>query len=102
MVARARSPLGPFEKLSRSTGSEHSAILLGNDKWRAPGHNAVVRDAQGTDWLVYHAADANQLTAKDGLIRRPMLMDRLVYENGWPAVSGGSPSVAQQHGPMVE
>ncbi|HWP44891.1 MAG TPA: glycoside hydrolase family 43 protein, partial [Blastocatellia bacterium] len=55
MVARSHSPLGPFETLAEATGRSDSVILKRNETWLAPGHNSVVTDAEGQDWIVYHA-----------------------------------------------
>lgn len=96
MVARADSPTGPFETLGDAEGTNRSTILTANDTWRAPGHNSVVRDAEGTDWIVYHAINRDQPTRSTGTgarwDRRVMLMDRVVYEDGWPRIDGATPS----------
>jgi arabinan endo-1,5-alpha-L-arabinosidase len=96
MVARAESPTGPFETLGDARGTNRSTILTANDTWKAPGHNSVVRDAEGTDWLVYHAINRDQPTRPTGTgtrwDRRVMLTDRIVYDNGWPRIEDASPS----------
>jgi arabinan endo-1,5-alpha-L-arabinosidase len=102
MVARATSPTGPFEKRADALNLPDSTILRANARFKGPGHNAVIRDARGVDWLAYHAADANRLTGNGGGIRRPMLLDRLDYVNGWPAIAGAAPSTAEQTGPSVD
>ena len=101
MVARARDPLGPFERLGQANGTGNSAILELKGPWYATGHNSVVTDAAGQDWIFYHAI--NRATpsldiaiANDRGDRRVMLMDRLVYQDGWPRVAGDGPST----GPM--
>jgi arabinan endo-1,5-alpha-L-arabinosidase len=89
MVARSRSATGPFETLARATGARTSAILERSGRWNAPGHNSVVTDAHGDDWIVYHAVDVRRPRAKptdDVNTRRVMLIDRLVYVDGWPRV----------------
>jgi arabinan endo-1,5-alpha-L-arabinosidase len=106
MVARSKSATGPFETLSRATGKSNSAILERNERWIAPGHNSVIRDAAGQDWIFYHAIDSNNRFLKNDIagdrdVRRIMLMDRLVYRNGWPMIENGSPSTAHQPGPKV-
>ncbi len=96
MVARAESPTGPFETLGEARGTDRSTILTANDTWTAPGHNSVVRDENGTDWMMYHAVNRDQPTRATGTDirgdRRVLLMDRLTYDNGWPRVDGGEPS----------
>ena len=101
MVARSRSATGPFETLAQATGERSSVILERSGVWVAPGHNSVIRDAAGDDWLVYHAVDARRPRSKpsdDINTRRVMLMDRLVYRDGWPRVDGG-PSTGPRPAP---
>lgn len=91
LVARARHATGPFETLAQATGRPDSAILTANAHWRAPGHNCVVTDRTGHDLLAYHAIDPRQPTFdaindEQGYSRRVLLLDRLIYENGWPRV----------------
>jgi arabinan endo-1,5-alpha-L-arabinosidase len=106
MVARSKSATGPFETLARATRKKTSAILELNKRWIAPGHNSVIRDARGQDWIFYHAIDAKNRLLKNDItgdrdVRRIMLMDRLVYRRGWPVVERGSPSTVRQAGPKV-
>jgi arabinan endo-1,5-alpha-L-arabinosidase len=106
MVARSKSATGPFETLAGATGKSNSAILERNERWIAPGHNSVVRDANGDDWIFYHAIDAKNRFLKNDIsgdrdVRRIMLMDRLVYRNGWPTIENGSPSTTRKTRPKV-
>ena len=57
MVARSRVATGPFATLAEATGAASSVILAADARWNAPGHNAVIQTADGTDWVVYHAAE---------------------------------------------
>jgi arabinan endo-1,5-alpha-L-arabinosidase len=101
MVARSRHPEGPFEKLSDATGAPDSTIVRANAQWQAPGHNSIITDASGKDWIVYHAIDARKPRNPDGSVRRPMLMDRLVYRNGWPDLETEGPSSGPRPGPVL-
>jgi arabinan endo-1,5-alpha-L-arabinosidase len=104
MVARSRSATGPFETLAAVTGAPNSVILEANKAWIAPGHNAVITDARGDDWMVYHAVDARRvrLKASDDLnTRRIMLIDRIKWVGGWPRIVGGSPSSGPRSAPRI-
>ena len=102
MVARASSPTGPFQKLADATGGASSVILQGNASWLAPGHNAIITDATGTDWIVYHAIDPSKMLIPGTQnVRRPLLIDRLVWTNGWPGVEAGAPSRTDKPKPVV-
>lgn len=94
MVARSRSATGPFA-LRDDADAPGGVILAERGRWVAPGHNAVVTDDHGRDWLVYHAVDGHRPKTEptDEInSRRVMLMDRLVWRNGWPNVAAGGPS----------
>lgn len=96
MTARA-----PFEKLAAARDELSSVILQLDERWDAPGHNPVIRDEAGYDWMVYHAIDTRQRyldtgNAEDQAVRRPMLIDRVQYRDGWPQVGDGISST----GPM--
>lgn len=87
MVARSRSALGPFEDLPQP-------VLQRNETWLAPGHCAIVQDEAGSDWMLYHAIDP----ARAGNARL-MLLDRIDYADGWPAV--GTASISPQPAPRA-
>ncbi len=106
MVARSTDPTGPFETLARATNVRHSAMLEANDRWGVPGHNSVITDAAGQDWIVYHAVDRHRddlrtLADQPRHVPRVMCIDRLHYRDGWPYVEGGSPSTTPQPAPVV-
>ena len=84
MVARSRSATGPFEL-------QPGALLAKDAKWIGPGHNAVIDDAYGESWIVYHAVDSARPRTKptdEVNTRRVMLIDHLAWTNEWPRVKG--------------
>ena len=101
MVARSREATGPFETLEQATGKAHSVILEKRGYWIAPGHNSIVTDRSGHDWIVYHAVDARRPREKatdDVNTRRVMLIDRIDWVDDWPVIDG--PSAALQAAPL--
>ena len=103
LVARGSSALGPFTRRDAAHGGP--VLLESSARWLAPGHNAVATDARGQDWIVYHAIDTQHPTqpcpapagatcGPDGELpsRRPLLIDRLGWEDGWPQLEGRSAS----------
>jgi arabinan endo-1,5-alpha-L-arabinosidase len=101
MVARSRRATGPFQTLEQATGKLHSIILEKRGDWIAPGHNSVVTDGVGQDWIVYHAVDARHPREKatDEInTRRVMLIDRIRWIGGWPVID--SPSETPQAAPV--
>lgn len=91
LVARARHATGPYQTLAQATGTD-GTILVENARWQAPGHNSLITDDHGQDWLLYHAIDRQQPTFdaindEQGYSRRVMLLSKVDYnEEGWPVV----------------
>jgi len=100
MVARSRSATGPFEVRPRPL----YLVVEGNAAWVAPGHNSVIQDSAGRDWMLYHGVDRRQPRSRptdEVNSRRVMLLDRLVWRNGWPEVAGKGPSSGTQAAPVT-
>jgi arabinan endo-1,5-alpha-L-arabinosidase len=99
MVARSKSPEGPFVKLGDTKTNKSSTILSKNNHWLAPGHNSIITDDRGEDWIVYHAMPRDGATNSPG---RVMLIDRLRYMNGWPFIDNSSPSTKSLPVPFIK
>ena len=104
VVGRSESLLGPYVDASgqdlRSGGG--TPVLERNDTWVGPGHNAIVQDDAGTDWIVYHAIPKDDPRLGNGVNRRPALLDCITWVDGWPVVNEGEgPSTAPQPAPTV-
>ncbi|MCP8967959.1 family 43 glycosylhydrolase [Ectobacillus ponti] len=67
-----------------------------------PGHNAIVTDAAGKDWILYHAIDADDPRLLNGATRRPLLIDAITWEKGWPTVKGKEPGNGPAPAPAVK
>ena len=88
----------------RLPGRRHLVVTQNGNRWVGAGHNAVLTDHAGRDFLVYHAIDRNKpwLNEPFGINRRPMLIDRLDWVDGWPRVrAGAGPSDSPQPGPVT-
>ncbi|WP_420370411.1 family 43 glycosylhydrolase [Curtobacterium sp. L1-20] len=109
-VARSRSPLGPFTDQDgvaiTSTRVGGTPVLAQNgDRWVGTGHNTVVTDLAGQDWIVYHAVDRHDpyYAGQSTYTKRPVLIDPLDWVRGWPVVRGGAgPSDTVQPGPVAQ
>jgi arabinan endo-1,5-alpha-L-arabinosidase len=102
MVARGPSPVGPFEVLR--SGAAARPVLQGLGRWQNPGHNAVITDAAGAEWMLYHAISSTNpylIPGRTDISRRPMLIDRITYDAaGWPVVgTAGVPTSTPQPRP---
>lgn len=94
LAGRSQSLTGPFldrkgDDLNKGGGA---LILAGSQEWAGPGHNTVVTDDAGSDWIVYHAIPRADLKLPSGAQRREGMIDRIVWANGWPEVGDGSPN----------
>lgn len=88
MVARSRSATGPFELHPARSG----VVLEAAPGWIAPGHNAIIEGEDGETFILYHAVDADRpRTAPEDDVnsRRIMLVDRVVWRDGWPVIGDG-------------
>ena len=104
LVGRSENLLGPYVDASgrdlRSGGG--TLVLERNDTWVGPGHNAIIQDDAGADWIVYHAIPKDDPRLANGVNRRPALLDRIAWVDGWPVVNEGEgPSTAPQPAPTV-
>jgi arabinan endo-1,5-alpha-L-arabinosidase len=94
-VARARSPLGPFEKRPQP-------ILVTSASWIGPGHGSLVR-VGADDWYVYHAWQPGRVDPawNDTRYPRMMLIDRIDWRDGWPLIHDGKPSSGPTPAPIT-
>jgi arabinan endo-1,5-alpha-L-arabinosidase len=100
-VGRSKSITGPYvdkdgKDLILGGGT---MILMGNfpnDKgsklYAGPGHNTIIKDDKGKDWMVYHAVDKDNPLLPNGATRRPLMIDPIKWKNGWPTIDGLIPS----------
>lgn len=103
-VGRSEELLGPYlDDLGRNLRSGGGRLVLyRNDAWVGPGHNAIATDDEGQDWIVYHAIDPGNDRLGGGATRRPVLLDRIEWVDGWPVVNSGSgPGVGPQPAPSI-
>ncbi len=95
-VGRALTPLGPFldkdgVALTNFAPGGNVSIAANGNRWVGPGGNVVFTDDAGQDYMLYHAIDANApyFDGFPGATRRPALIDRLEWVDGWPEVRAG-------------
>ncbi|MDQ2751177.1 MAG: family 43 glycosylhydrolase [Actinomycetota bacterium] len=109
-AARSRSPLGPFldrdgrSILDSRVGGTPMLTQNGN-RWVGTGHNTVVTDYSGQQWIVYHAVDRFDpyYAGHVGYTKRPGLIDPLDWKQGWPVVRGDlGPSDQELPGPAAQ
>lgn len=103
-VGRSDKLNGPYlDKDGKALTNWGSGSLLieRNDRFAGPGHNAqVVTDDNGNTWFLYHAIDRGTPYVSSGANRRSLMLDRLYWENGWPVIKNGTPSITEQDAPV--
>ena len=106
-AGRSNNLLGPYvdrdgvSMLDSRVGGTPALVMNGN-RFVGPGHNAVLTDAAGQDWVVYHAVDVNKPFFANGWTRRPAMLDAIDWIDGWPRVRNqAGPSDTSQPAPMV-
>lgn len=97
VVGRSESLMGPYvDRAGRDMLGNHHELVVGNGNgFVAPGHNAeLVTDDRGQDWMLYH-------TRLEVNGPRFLILDRIVWNDGWPEVQGYMPA-AEAAAPCFE
>jgi len=96
-VARSRSPLGPFtasnwQPILRTAPGRTRVLSHNGNTWVGTGHHGLTTDLAGQDWLHFNGIERDNpyLNGDRGGARRPLLLDRLDWIDGWPTVRGGA------------
>lgn len=109
-AGRSKNPTGPFVDragvplLAGRVGGTPVISQNGN-RWVGTGHNTVFQDLKGTWWTAYHAVDVNDPYFKgtNDFTKRPVLLDRLSWIDGWPVLRAGlGPSNEQISAPAAQ
>ncbi|GAA1847482.1 family 43 glycosylhydrolase [Microlunatus capsulatus] len=108
-TGRSRSPMGPFvdeDGISLTASRAGGTILVtqNGNRWIGAGHHALATDHAGRDFLVYHALDRDDAWLEEpfGITKRPMLLDRVDWVDGWPRTrAGAGPSDTPQPAPVT-
>lgn len=68
-----------------------------------PGHNAeIITDDEGQDWFLYHAIKKAQPFLESGATKRPLMLDPIIWDNGWPKIRDNQPGIKAQPGPVFK
>jgi arabinan endo-1,5-alpha-L-arabinosidase len=97
-AGRSKSPTGPFVDkegvpLSTARVGGTQVLAMNGNRWVGPGHNTVLTDFSGQDWILYHAIDKDNpyfaVANGVGPTKRHLMMDALDWIDGWPTARGG-------------
>ncbi len=82
VVARAKSPAGPWEN---SPQNPLLRTASRSERWWSQGHGTLIEAADGSWWVMYHAFENNFRT----LGRQTLLMPIEWTKDGWPRIPSG-------------
>ncbi|WP_083870313.1 family 43 glycosylhydrolase [Haloterrigena salina] len=98
-VGRSESFFGPYvdqngvDLMEYNEHNQGTPVLTGTDRFPGAAHGDITTYDDGSEWLLYHAYDADDPEFIDGVPRRVLMMDRIDWENGWPVIGcDGTPS----------
>lgn len=108
-VAVATSIKGPYKRKDGrgilDNDVEGTPFLVGSSEagWVGPGHNAeIIKDDNGRYFMLYHAIAVSNPLLPNGATRRPLMMDEVVWKDGWPVIEGNVPSSTQKAAPYFK
>ncbi len=93
VVGRSKNLFGPYTDKSGNPmlDNHHEILIKKNERFVGTGHNSeIVSDAEGNDWIFYHAVDTHNPRG------RVLLIDQVLWKNGWPEVTGNTPSLSHK------
>jgi arabinan endo-1,5-alpha-L-arabinosidase len=110
-VGRSQDIRGPYtdpagQSLMMNTGQPGKLLIRGNvttGGFAGPGHNAeIMEDKKGNTWFIYHAIDKKYPYLNNGATRRPLMIDKLTWYEGWPMIEYSEPSMVKRPVPVLE
>lgn len=106
-VGRSASLLGPYvdkQGNKLADGPFGELVVKGSSGaggYAGPGHNAeIITDEEGTEWFLYHAIRKTNPLLQNGASRRPLMLDKLIWKDGWPLLEGQQPSILERAAPV--
>ena len=90
VVGRSKNLFGPYvdKKGQPMLENHHEVLIHANDAFVGTGHNSeIVQDEAGKDYMLYHAVSKANPTG------RVLMLDQVLWTDGWPEVTGTSPSL---------
>lgn len=105
-IGRSKDIRGPYLDKDGKDLKERGAgsvLIHGNNEYVGTGHNArLITDDAGTDWMLYHAIDKSKPNVSTGANRRVLMLDKVIWTNGWPEIVNSEPGLKSQKGPVFK
>ncbi|WP_121740868.1 family 43 glycosylhydrolase [Natronorubrum halophilum] len=98
-VGRSTDFFGPYvdqngvDLLDYDDHNEGVPVLTGSAQFPGAAHGDITTYDDGSEWMIYHAYNADEPEFIDGVPRRVLMMDRIDWEDDWPVIGcDGTPS----------
>ena len=108
-AGRSANPTGPFlDKQGNSFTAGRvggtTVLAMNGNEYVGPGHVSVFTDRAAHSWILYHAIERHDpyFEGSVGYTRRPPLLDKLEWIDGWPQARGlWAPTDCAQQAPAA-
>jgi len=105
-VGKSKNLFGPYLDKNGKDLKERGAgtvFVHRTEKIAGPGHNSrLITDDDGNDWVLYHAIDVNQPKVSTGANRRFLMLDKVIWKDGWPEILNAEPSMDEREAPFFK
>lgn len=100
-VGKADNLFGPYRDQTGVDLNNGGGTLLleGSDQIAGPGHNTLVTDKSNNDFLIYHGIVKDEPYLWTGASRRPLMIDKIIWQEGWPTIENKQPSLTKKTAP---
>jgi arabinan endo-1,5-alpha-L-arabinosidase len=90
VVGRSKNLFGPYLDKNGgdlSVGTNGSVFIEANSTFTSPGHNSkIFTDKNKEDWIMFHAIDTRDPKFTNNLDKKPLMLAKIIWNNGWPEV----------------
>lgn len=103
VVGRSTALFGPYlDKTGGdlNVGTNGTIFIEANATFSAPGHNSkIFTDKNKEDWMMFHAIDSRDPKFTNNLDKKPLLLTKVIWNNGWPEVVADYLTTKELSGP---
>lgn len=102
-VARSKNILGPYlDKDGKNIFDGDATLFMGPGiRYVGVGHHTIIQDDNNDYYVLYHAIDTKEDRMANNITRRPMMIDKISWDEGWPYVENEMPSEEERPYPII-
>jgi len=90
VVGRSSRLEGPYLDKNGTDMNDDAAgstFIESSATFANPGRNTrIFNDKNADDWILFHATDTRETVPENGHVPRPLLLAKVVWNNGWPEI----------------